>query len=242
MEFLDGHPNSFDSANRVWCFNHTLQLSVKALLKAFGAPPKDTDDNGNNDKDNEGGLEFLSLEDCKDDIKDEDEDEDDADDEGPRVDCEDGDEEEDLFDALDEEEHKKLEEDTLAVRSTLNKVCTFFLLISCRFTYVYSVKIRKISFTIIHSTTIALPAWRKACTARKLPILLIPCDVKTCWNLTYDMVKIAYKFCPAIDHITANKSLNLHKYELDNDDRKVIGDLLQVLKVCFSSNGVLFRC
>ena len=52
----------------------------------------------------------------------------------------------------------------------------------------------------------------------------------------YDMVKMAYRLRPAIDDITANKSLKLRKYELDDDDWKVIGDLLWVLKVCFSFN------
>ena len=47
------------------------------------------------------------------------------------------------------------------------------------------------------------------------------------------MVKMAFKFRPAIDDITADKSLKLRKYELDDDDWKVIGDLLRVLKVCF---------
>lgn len=89
-------------------------------------------------------------------------------------------------------------------------------------------------------TTIALPAWRKACTAHKLPVRLIPRDVKTRWNSTYDMVKLAFKFRPAIDDITADKSLKLRKYELDDDDWKVIGDLIQVLKVCFSSTAVVF--
>ena len=60
-----------------------------------------------------------------------------ADDEGLGV--EDGDdEEEDPFDLLDEEERKRLLEDTLAVRSTLNKVFTLFftncsLFYSCLF-------------------------------------------------------------------------------------------------------------
>ena len=80
---------------------------------------------------------------------------------------------------------------------------------------------------------IAFPAWHKACTTHKLPVCIIPHDVKTRWNLTFDMVKMSFKFCPAIDNITANKSLKLCKYELDDDDWKVIGDLLQVLKVCF---------
>ena len=217
--------------------------SVKALLKPFGASPKDTDDSGNDDEDNEGGSEMFSedLEDGKGDVEDEDQDQDVADDEGLGV--EDVDEEEDPFGLLDEEECKQLLEDTLAVCSTLNKVFThFFLLISCHFTHIYSLKIRKLSFVIIHSTTKALPAWCKACTAHKLPVHLIPWDMKICWNSTYDIVKMAYKFCLTIDNIAANKSLKLCKYELDDDDWKVIGDLLQVLKVGFSSNEVLFWC
>ena len=55
------HPNLFESANRVWCFNHTLQLSVKALLKPFGAPSKDTDNSGNDDEDNKGCPELEMI-------------------------------------------------------------------------------------------------------------------------------------------------------------------------------------
>ena len=79
---------------------------------------------------------------------------------------------------------------------------------------------------IIHSTTIALPAWRKTCDIHKLPIRLIPRDVKTHWNSTYDMAKVALKYRSAIDEITANKSLKLRKFELDDDDWKIISDLL----------------
>jgi collagenase-like PrtC family protease len=50
--------------------------------------------------------------------------------------------------------------------------------------------------------------------------------VKTRWNSTYDLAKVALKYRLAIDDITANKSLKLHKFELDNDDWKIIGDLL----------------
>ncbi|KAF8236979.1 hypothetical protein L208DRAFT_1249914, partial [Tricholoma matsutake] len=91
--------------------------------------------------------------------------------------------------------------------------------------------IQKLLFAIIHSTTIALPAWHTTCTAHKLPICLIPCDVKTHWNSTYDMAKAALKYRSAIDDITANKSLKLWKFKLNDDDWKIIGDLLQVLKV-----------
>ena len=79
------------------------------------------------------------LEDVEDDIEDEDEDRDEADEEGLGVD--DRDEEEDPFDALDEEECKKLLENMLAMHTTLNKAFTFFLLISHRLTHIYSLNI-----------------------------------------------------------------------------------------------------
>jgi hypothetical protein len=92
-------------------------------------------------------------------------------------------------------------------------------------------QIRKFSFTVIHSTMIALPAWCKACVANNLPIRLIPHDVKTHWNSTFNMVKMALKYCAAVDDITANKGLKLCKYELDDDDWEIVSDLLRVLKV-----------
>jgi hypothetical protein len=39
------------------------------------------------------------------------------------------------------------------------------------------------------------------------------------------MAKVALKYRLAIDNITANKSLKLHKFELDDDDWKIIGNL-----------------
>jgi hypothetical protein len=37
----------------------------------------------------------------------------------------------------------------------------------------------------------------------------------------------------AIDIITADKTLKLRKYELDNDDWLIVEDLVAVLEVCF---------
>ena len=42
---------------------------------------------------------------------------------------------------------------------------------------------------------------------------------------------MAYR--PAIDKITADKTLKLRKYELDNDDWVIIEDLVNVLEVHF---------
>jgi len=63
---------------------------------------------------------------------------------------------------------------------------------------------------------------------------LIPRDVVTCWNSTYDMMRFVVEYRVAIDTITADKSLKMRRYELNNDDWKIIQDLVAVLEVCYS--------
>ena len=45
------------------------------------------------------------------------------------------------------------------------------------------------------------------------------------------MLKVSLEYCEIVNDITANKSLKLRKYELDNDDWDILKDLLHVLKV-----------
>lgn len=45
------------------------------------------------------------------------------------------------------------------------------------------------------------------------------------------MLNMAVKYRVAIDDVTANKSLKLRKYELDDEDWEVVSDLIRVLKV-----------
>jgi hypothetical protein len=95
-----------------------------------------------------------------------------------------------------------------------------------------AVQIHKCSFAIVQSTTIALPAWQEVCAWNALPPHLIPHDVTTQWNSTYNMLKVAIAYHAAIDNITADKSVKLWKYELD-EDWDIVRDLLllHVLKV-----------
>jgi hypothetical protein len=81
-------------------------------------------------------------------------------------------------------------------------------------------------------TTGALPGWREACKANGLKANLIPRDIKTRWNSTYDMLKFAVKYRVVVDAITGNKQLKLRQYELFDDDWLAIKDLIRVLKVC----------
>ena len=45
------------------------------------------------------------------------------------------------------------------------------------------------------------------------------------------MLNVALEYCEVVDNITANKSLKLRKYELDDEDWVILKDLLRVVKV-----------
>ena len=95
--------------NRIRCFNHTLQLSAKALLRPFSSDKKDDADKevplDVDDDDDDDDLGMPALEGVDDDG-----DNDDEDDEDP-------------FDALSDEEQVELTENTEAVREVITKVC-----------------------------------------------------------------------------------------------------------------------
>ena len=111
---LDKMDNSFNKENRVRCFNHTLQLSAKSLLKPFNTALSGKaadDDNDVTDPYNDQGIPAIDeeedwgdepdLEDLEDDIDDEDRDE---------------------LQALSEDEQEQVLEETAVVRETVTKV------------------------------------------------------------------------------------------------------------------------
>ena len=58
----------------------------------------------------------------------------------------------------------------------------------------------------------------------------MPCDVTTCWNSTYDMLKFTLDYRLAFDEIS-DQSLSLWPYELSKVEWRVVEDLCEVLKV-----------
>ncbi|KAG6821805.1 hypothetical protein H0H92_000756, partial [Tricholoma furcatifolium] len=110
---LNALPNSFEAINRVRCFNHTLQLSVKALLRPFSADDDDKNDDTANDMPE---LEEICWaeedegEEGEESIDDEAEDDDDGDDNN-----------DDPFSDLSEEERAELMDKTKEVRLVISK-------------------------------------------------------------------------------------------------------------------------
>lgn len=95
-------------------------------------------------------------------------------------------------------------------------------------------QICRLSFAIINSTTIHLLAWRKACHSHQLNNCIIPRDVPTHWDSTYNMLVFAIEYRAAIDGLTSNHTAGLHAHELNNTNWHIVKDLWDMLKVCSS--------
>jgi hypothetical protein len=202
-EELAAMENSFEETNHVQCFNHTLQLSAKALLRPFNpalgkAPDIDSDggqddlegdvnEGDNNDGKKDNRPDVLDVYDVDDDDIDE-------------------------LDDLDADSREELMADAAVVRSVVSKL-------------------RQLLFSIIRSTTVALPQWRRYCNESKLTSRNFPRDVVTRWNSTFDMLSFALEYRTAIDAMMANKGLKLRKFELEDEDWLIVGDLVGLLQV-----------
>ena len=64
---------------------------------------------------------------------------------------------------------------------------------------------------------------------------MIPCDVSTCWNLTYDMLKFAAKYHAALNVITTDLDMNLHQFEWSKKEWGMTTELCNVLQVYLPS-------
>ncbi|KAF5338266.1 hypothetical protein D9611_014612 [Ephemerocybe angulata] len=106
-------------------------------------------------------------------------------------------------------------------------------------------KLRKLAYAIKNSPTIILPKWFSIIREladmepekrKKLSLRMMPRDVATRWNSTYDMVKFCWIYRKAIDRITEMRQLDLRKYEIseDEDEWNIVKELRDNLKVISS--------
>ena len=61
---------------------------------------------------------------------------------------------------------------------------------------------------------------------------MIPRDVRTCWNSTFDMLDFAVTHVTAINTITGDRDMKLRHFELSEDDWDIARLLQDLLKVC----------
>jgi len=62
---------------------------------------------------------------------------------------------------------------------------------------------------------------------------MMPRDVTTRWNSTYDMLEFAIEYREALESITGNQRMKLRQYELTEEDWTIATQLRDVLKVCY---------
>jgi len=61
---------------------------------------------------------------------------------------------------------------------------------------------------------------------------MMPRDVSTRWNSTFDMLNFAIDYHAAIDAVTSSCDLNLRKYELADNEWAIAVNLHDTLKAC----------
>ncbi|KAJ3831543.1 hypothetical protein F5878DRAFT_513021, partial [Lentinula raphanica] len=99
---------------------------------------------------------------------------------------------------------------------------------------------RKISFKIIHSMTLLLPKWREHVAGTKFEGRVLPRDVATQWNSTYDMMSAFHKMKEQMSEFLDRSSNRLSDFVLNNDEWEAIKGLVSILKdatLFFSSHN-----
>jgi hypothetical protein len=60
---------------------------------------------------------------------------------------------------------------------------------------------------------------------------MMPRDVSTRWNSTYDMVEFALEYRAALNTMTADRDMNLRQFELSKKEWGMATELCEALRV-----------
>ncbi|KAF9226061.1 hypothetical protein BS17DRAFT_657965, partial [Gyrodon lividus] len=63
------------------------------------------------------------------------------------------------------------------------------------------VKIHKLAFKIIHSSTVILPAWTELMQKLRMTVSFLPCNVATRWNSTLDLLDYTLRHKKVVDRV-----------------------------------------
>ncbi len=92
-------------------------------------------------------------------------------------------------------------------------------------------QICKLVYAIKNSSTLALPQWYHILEALSFEVWLIPRDIRTRWNVTYDMLDFTYQYKKAINKITNIQEMKLHAYKIKLHKWEIVKQLCDFLKV-----------
>ena len=92
-------------------------------------------------------------------------------------------------------------------------------------------QLRKLAYAIKNSSTLALPEWFCILDELSLDACMIPHDVRTRWNATYDMLNFTYEYKEAINQITDRCEMKLRDYEIEPHEWDIIKQLWDILGI-----------
>ncbi|KAL1663636.1 hypothetical protein GGF50DRAFT_56515 [Schizophyllum commune] len=103
---------------------------------------------------------------------------------------------------------------------------------TCRPVKFMLVKLRKLAYKVIHSTTKLLPAWLKCLRDHGLPETYIPRDVSTRWNSTYDMLEYVVEHAKPLKAYLGDEdhTFDLDVFALSSQEWRCARQLRKVLK------------
>ncbi|OBZ79481.1 putative AC9 transposase [Grifola frondosa] len=189
--------------NCVRCFLHVVNLIAKTLIRQFDVPKKDQNAILTED---ERELQELA-EGVADDLA--------AQGDGEEVD--------ELLEVNEDDWIDEIELLTAEERANLEQ--------SIRPLRLVLAKLRKLAFKMINSPTKLLPTWYTHLDALRMIARVMPRDVATRWNSTFDMLEFAIEYRLGIDKICADRNAGLRQLELSEREWECARQLCDVLKV-----------
>ena len=76
-----------------------------------------------------------------------------------------------------------------------------------------------------------MAAASKSKNRKPLSKRMMPRDVATRWNYTYEMLSFAYTYRDAYNELTSNRDMKMRKYEIEDQEWEIVKQLADVLKV-----------
>jgi hypothetical protein len=66
---------------------------------------------------------------------------------------------------------------------------------------------------------------------RPLSKWIMPQDVATWWNYTYEMFNFTYTYRNAYNELCANRDMKMQKYEVEDSEWEIVKQLADIVKV-----------